>query len=110
MAIYGLYKMKNKSSGRTIYFIVVGNVFDQDIEIHERYDVKGATYNRQVITELEEGKEIGKNVALKDMDLINNHHRSFNIDYLTKEEYLSSYLGYINRFWKMLFFWLSITL
>ena len=47
MTIYGLYKMKNKSSNRSIYFIVIKNVFDQeDLDIDERYDIKGATHNR----------------------------------------------------------------
>ena len=49
MRIYGLYKMKNKSSNRVIYFIVIGNVFDRDLDIDERYDIKGATYNRQIL-------------------------------------------------------------
>lgn len=49
MKIYGLYKMKNKSSNRSIYFIVIGNVFDREIEIDERYDIKGATHNRQIL-------------------------------------------------------------
>jgi 1-phosphatidylinositol-4-phosphate 5-kinase len=48
MRIYGLYKMKNKSSNRAIYFIVFANVFDQELDIDERYDIKGATYNRQL--------------------------------------------------------------
>ena len=47
--IYGLYKMKNKSSNRTIYFIIIGNVFDQEIDIDERYDIKGATHKRQIL-------------------------------------------------------------
>jgi hypothetical protein len=34
MRIYGLYKMKNKSSGRQIYFMVIGNVFDKGVEIN----------------------------------------------------------------------------
>ena len=42
MRIYGLYKMKNKSSNRVIYFIVIGNVFDRELDID-------ATYNRQIL-------------------------------------------------------------
>ncbi len=34
MRIYGLYKMKNKSSGRQIYFMVIGNVFERGVEIN----------------------------------------------------------------------------
>ena len=84
MKIYGLYKMKNKSSNRSIYFIVIRNVFDQeDIDIDQRYDIKGATRNRQTLeaTDLHvEDHSINKNVALKDVDLINNHNRIFNIE------------------------------
>ena len=50
MRIYGLYKMKNKSSGRSIYFIVIRNVFDQEeVDIDERYDIKGATHKRKTL-------------------------------------------------------------
>lgn len=82
MRIYGLYKMKNKSSNRSIYFIVIGNVFDRDLDIDERYDIKGATYNRQILEESEEVDDLArdKNIALKDVDLMNNHNRVFNIE------------------------------
>jgi hypothetical protein len=89
MRIYGLYKMKNKSSQRSIYFIVIGNVFDQEIDIDERYDIKGATYKRQILTwdDLSDKQERHKNIALKDVDLMNNHNRTFDIDETTKEKY-----------------------
>ena len=45
--IYGLYKLKNKLSNRQIYFIVINNVFATELKIHERYDIKGSTHNRQ---------------------------------------------------------------
>lgn len=82
MRIYGLYKMKNKSSNRSIYFIVIGNVFDRDLDIDERYDIKGATYNRRILEESEEVNDLlrDKNIALKDVDLMNNHNRVFNIE------------------------------
>lgn len=47
--IYGLYKLKNKSDNRQIYFIVLNNIFDKGVEIDERYDIKGSTYNRQTM-------------------------------------------------------------
>lgn len=85
MRIYGLYKMKNKSTQRSIYFIVIGNVFDQDIDIDERYDIKGATYKRQILTS-DEPSERHKNIALKDVDLMNNHNRIFDIDEPIKQK------------------------
>lgn len=96
MRIYGLYKMKNKSSQRSIYFIVIGNVFDQDIDIDERYDIKGATYNRQLLTP-EQHSEKHRNVALKDVDLINNHNRNFDIDQSTKQSYFLPHLVSTSR-------------
>jgi len=81
MRIYGLYKMKNKNSNRSIYFIVIGNVFDRDLDIDERYDIKGATHKRQILHETEDINNMtrDKNIALKDVDLMNNHNRVFNI-------------------------------
>ena len=75
--------MKNKSSNRSVYFVVIGNVFDQELDIDERYDLKGATYKRQLIdnqVEFEDKLNRNKNVALKDVDLMNNHHRTFDIE------------------------------
>jgi hypothetical protein len=71
MHIYGLYKMKNKNTNRQIYFIVIKNVFDQSLIINQRYDIKGATYNRQTINN--NYSTHNQNIALKDLDLINNH-------------------------------------
>lgn len=89
MRIYGLYKMKNKSSNRSIYFVVIGNVFDQEVDIDERYDIKGATYNRQLAQHStdQDSHRLSKNVALKDVDLMNNHSRTFVIDPATKAMY-----------------------
>lgn len=77
--IYGLYKLKNKQTNRQIYFIVVNNFFETELKIHERYDIKGSTYNR-------ESKVQGDNTALKDVDLIKKE-RKFRISPSTKEKY-----------------------
>ncbi len=94
MRIYGLYKMKNKSSNRSIYFIVIGNVFDRDLDIDERYDLKGATHNRQILQQNEDINNMtrDKNIALKDVDLMNNHNREFNIESDLKERYNNNYI------------------
>ena len=104
MRIYGLYKMKNKSSNRSIYFIVIGNVFDRDLDIDERYDIKGATHNLQILQEAEDINSLrrDKNIALKDVDLMNNHNRVFNIESDLKERYTHHYLEYIGRLSKTL--------
>lgn len=78
MRIYGLYKMKNKSSGRQIYFMVIGNVFDRGVEINERYDIKGATHNRQTLPQgvtVIEHALFNRSIALKDVDLVNSGRR-----------------------------------
>jgi hypothetical protein len=48
------------------------------MEIDERYDIKGATYKRQTLAN--DDQTYNKNVALKDVDLINNHNRIFDIE------------------------------
>ena len=73
--IYGLYKLKNKQTNRQIYFIVINNFFSDPLKINERYDIKGSTYNRETKKE-----NYNENVILKDVDLINNHERSFRIE------------------------------
>lgn len=70
--------MKNKSSGRQIYFMVIGNVFDRGVEINERYDIKGATHNRQTLSEgvtVLEHALFNRSIALKDVDLVNSGRR-----------------------------------
>ena len=79
--------MKNKSSNRSIYFMIIGNVFDQEeVDIDERYDIKGATHKRQTLPEESEKQQfsLDKNIALKDVDLMNNHSRIFDINPTTK--------------------------
>jgi 1-phosphatidylinositol-4-phosphate 5-kinase len=90
MRIYGLYKMKNKSSGREIYFMVIGNVFDKEVEINERYDLKGATHNRQTLAQGEtllDHALFNRNIALKDVDLIKSG-RKFDIDQQQRQQFL----------------------
>lgn len=79
--IYGLYKLKNKQTNRQIYFIVVNNFFETSLKINERYDIKGSTYNRKSKTH-----GINVNTAMKDVDLINNKGRSFDMDKSIKEK------------------------
>ena len=47
---FGLHKMRFKFSEsmnwKKVYIIIMSNVFHTSKEIHERYDIKGSTYNR----------------------------------------------------------------
>lgn len=47
---YGLhkikYRMKNDITFKTVYFIIMSNVFHTRKEIHERFDLKGSLYKR----------------------------------------------------------------
>jgi len=59
--------MVQPHGGQKMHFVVMGNIFAQSLEIHERYDLKGSTVNRTV------GEEALKNakptMILKDLDL-----------------------------------------
>ncbi len=49
--------------------------------------MKGATHNRQTLKnygDIEFNEDFNKNIALKDVDLINNHRRTFDIDFERK--------------------------
>ena len=47
---YGLHKIKyrlrNSSTHKVVYFIIMSNVFYTRKEIHTRYDLKGSLHNR----------------------------------------------------------------
>ncbi|KAL1919558.1 uncharacterized protein VTP21DRAFT_2251 [Calcarisporiella thermophila] len=43
---YGLHRIK-LPHGRKIHFVVMGNVFPSNKDIHEIYDLKGSTYGRE---------------------------------------------------------------
>ena len=89
MRIYGLYKMKNKHLSKELYFMVLGNVFESEYEIDERYDIKGATHNRRTLAEGEDlpsHTAFNKHIALKDLDLVDNHSRTFDIEPAFKQQ------------------------
>lgn len=53
----------------TLYFVVMANVFRTDLEIHERYDLKGSTYQRTTHSDSD------RTVARKDLDFIAKKRR-----------------------------------
>ena len=55
---FGLYRVKPKG-GRKVRFVVMGNLFNTDLRIHQRYDLKGSTLGRYT------AKDITENTILK---------------------------------------------
>ncbi|KAI8637898.1 hypothetical protein BD408DRAFT_394969 [Parasitella parasitica] len=68
---YGLHRIK-LPHGRKIHFVVMGNVFPSNKDVHETYDLKGSTFGR-VTTE----EEIQKNphAVLKDLNWVEKNKR-----------------------------------
>ncbi|KAI9262944.1 hypothetical protein EDC94DRAFT_607877 [Helicostylum pulchrum] len=61
---YGLHRIK-LPHGRKIHFVVMGNVFPSNKDVHETYDLKGSTFGR-----LTSEEEIARNphAVLKDLN------------------------------------------
>lgn len=57
------------SATRKIYFVVMSNIFPPNKDIHEIYDLKGATQGRYVPREVVESSP---QVTLKDLNWIEN--------------------------------------
>ena len=49
---FGLHKIRSKIASnkreKVIHFVIMSNIFNTKMEIHERYDLKGSTYQRMV--------------------------------------------------------------
>ena len=58
---FGLHDVSN--GNKRIPFVVIANVFDTPLKIHEQYDLKGSTIDRTVNVE-----EPVSAMAMKDMD------------------------------------------
>jgi 1-phosphatidylinositol-4-phosphate 5-kinase len=56
---YGLHKI---TGNNPLYFLVMGNLFTNSYEIHQKYDLKGSTYGRKT------NPEADKSIARKDLD------------------------------------------
>ncbi|KAI8391083.1 uncharacterized protein BYT42DRAFT_526376 [Radiomyces spectabilis] len=68
---YGLHRIK-LPHGRKIHFVVMGNVFPANKDVHETYDLKGSTFGR-----LTSDEEIERNprAVMKDLNWERNHCR-----------------------------------
>lgn len=64
---YGLHRIK-LSRGAKIHFVVMGNIFPPNKDIHETYDLKGSTVGRYVEVKKDEKTGQGKPKVLKDLN------------------------------------------
>lgn len=64
-----MYRVK-PTNGKNVRFVVMNNVFATNLQLHERYDLKGSTQGRYA-TAAEKQKP---NVILKDLDFQGSVH------------------------------------
>lgn len=65
---FGLHRIKLKG-GRKVRFVVMGNMFCTELQIHRRYDLKGSSLGR-----FTDKEKIHQNTTLKDLDLAYEFH------------------------------------
>lgn len=65
--LYGLHRIK-LPRGRKIHFIIMGNVYPANKDIHERFDLKGSMYGRYTDPDPSKGKE--STPTLKDQNWV----------------------------------------
>jgi 1-phosphatidylinositol-4-phosphate 5-kinase len=67
--LLGFHKIiySKKAVTRRLKFIVMGNSFPQDIDIHQRFDLKGSLYKRST----KETEDM--TIARKDLDFLNQN-------------------------------------
>ncbi|KAI7881969.1 SAICAR synthase-like protein [Lichtheimia hyalospora FSU 10163] len=68
---YGLHRVK-QPRGRKIHFVVMGNVFPPNKDIHETYDLKGSLVGRLLP---EEEIKKSKNAVMKDLNFQKNNRK-----------------------------------
>jgi 1-phosphatidylinositol-4-phosphate 5-kinase len=87
---YGLYSIKPLDSNeKNVRFVIMNNVFDTELEIHEKYDLKGSTVGRSSqkdVVEIDLKKK--KNIILKDLDIKENK-KKIKIEKKLKEQLLT---------------------
>lgn len=60
---FGLHMVKPRRKDK-VYFVIMGNVFDNHVEVHERYDLKGSTVGRLV----PDNRRLDPSMVMKDLD------------------------------------------
>lgn len=68
---FGFHKIIYNRRGNGVYFVVMGNVFNNNFEIHSRYDLKGSTYKRFT------DPNADRTVARKDLDFNNSEKKLY---------------------------------
>jgi len=61
--LYGLHRINKPTRAQRVRFVVMSNVFETDLKMHRRYDLKGSTQGRLTT------KPIKESTILKDLDL-----------------------------------------
>ena len=87
---FGCYKLikKVKKKKKYVYFIIMMNVFSTNKQIHVRFDLKGSTLNREVLSKEEKYTQNYKDIlgkysySLKDIDF----------DYFKKHIYIDNHI------------------
>ena len=87
---FGCYKLikKVKKKKKYVYFIIMMNVFSTNKQIHVRFDLKGSTLNREVLSKNEKYSQSYKDIlgkysySLKDIDF----------DYFKKNIYIDNHI------------------
>ena len=66
------FKLRNKVGYDRVYFVVMNNIFNKDKQIHERFDLKGSTHNREVFPPETTTKNLSNLIktSMKDLDFI----------------------------------------
>ena len=70
--IFGLHRVKQANTKKYIYFVVMGNVFPPNRDIHQVFDLKGSTFGR--FTNPEESKN-NPSCVLKDLNWIQQEQK-----------------------------------
>ena len=87
---FGCYKLikKVKKKKKYVYFIIMMNVFSTNKQIHARFDLKGSTLNREVLSKQDKYNQSYKDIlgkysfSLKDIDF----------DYFKKHIYIDEHI------------------
>ncbi|XP_071736872.1 phosphatidylinositol 4-phosphate 5-kinase 7-like [Rutidosis leptorrhynchoides] len=82
---YGLHEITLRG-GKKVQFVVMGNMFYTELQIHRRYDLKGSCYGRSTNKD-----DIEEGTTLKDLDLAYDFNMDKSLrDALLKQIYLDS--------------------
>lgn len=67
---YGMHRVKMHHLRKKMHFIIMANVFDTNLDIHARFDLKGAQVGRRTSR-----KDLDRYQVLKDVDLLESNVR-----------------------------------